>query len=224
MPPDLLRRRLLERGRAPALALLLAPTGLLGLGATPALAQGTPATGMELAGVRFAPGTQVAGTPLLLNGAGLRYRFVVRVYAAGLYLQSPAGTPAAVLAMPGPKRLHVHMLREIDANELGRLFARGMQDNAIAGEFSKSVPGTLRMGEMFSARKRLRAGESFTVDFVPGVGTQVLINGRPEGAPIREPEFFTALLRIWLGERPADEALKEALLGRAPPPAVTGQN
>jgi hypothetical protein len=182
-----------------------------------------PAT-VDLAGVKYPPTVQVAGTTLQLNGAGIRYRFVVKVYTAGLYLQGRAATPEAVLAAPGPKRLQVHMLREIDANELGRLFARGMQDNAPREEFSKSIPGTLRMAEIFSARKRLRAGDFFAVDFVPGTGTQVLINGRPEGQPIREPEFFTALMRIWLGNNPADDSLKEALLGRAPAPAATGQN
>jgi hypothetical protein len=178
----------------------------------------------DLAGVKYPNTVQLGGSTLPLNGAGIRYRFVVRVYTAGLYLTAKASTPEQVLAMPGPKRMQVHMLREIDANELGRLFARGMQDNSPREEFSKSIPGTLRMSDIFSARKRLRNGDSFSLDFVPGVGTSVLINGRAEGEPIKEPEFFTGLMRIWLGNKPADEALKEALLGRAPPPATTGQN
>ncbi|MFS9599030.1 chalcone isomerase family protein [Acinetobacter baumannii] len=33
------------------------------------------------------------------------------------------------------------------------------------------------------------------------------------GETIKEPEFFSALLRIWLGDKPADDALKDALLG-----------
>ena len=107
------------------------------------------------------------------------------------------------------------MLRDIDANELGLLFTRGMQDNAPKEEFSKSIPGTLRMAEIFSARKRLAAGDNFSVDWVPGVVTAVLVNGKAQGEPVKEPEFFTALARIWLGSKPADDALKAALLGRA---------
>ena len=102
---------------------------------------------LDVAGVKYAPTAQVAGAPLQLNGAGVRYKFVVKVYTAGLYLGAKAGTPAAVIAAPGPKRLHVVMLRDIDANELGRLFTRGMQDNAPKEEFSKSIPGTLRMAD-----------------------------------------------------------------------------
>ncbi len=196
---------------------LLGMAAALPLSASLAPAFAQTAAGVEVAGVRYAPTVGVAGSTLLLNGAGLRTRFGFRVYTAGLYLGAKAATPEAVLAAAGPKRLHVVMLREIDANELGRLFTRGMQDNAPKDEFSKSIPGTLRMAEIFSARKRLVSGDNFSVDYVPGTGTTVLVNGRPQGEPIREPEFFQALLRIWLGDKPADGSLKDQLLGAAAP-------
>jgi hypothetical protein len=196
---------------------LLAMAG--SLGALPAHAQSA-----DLAGVRYPATISLGGSTLQLNGAGIRYRFVVKVYTAGLYMQGKATTPEQALAATGPRRIQVHMLREIDANELGRLLTRGMQDNAPRGEFSKFIPGMLKMAELFSARKRLRAGESFSIDFIPGRGTQVLINGKPESEVITEPEFFNALLRIWIGDKPADDGLKDALLGKAPPPAATGQN
>lgn len=187
---------------------------------TTATAQ-TAAPPTDVAGVKYPAALPLGGSMLQLNGAGVRYRFVVKVYAAGLYLTAKASTPEQVLSAPGPKRLHVQMLREIDATELGKLFTRGMQENAPRDEFSKSIPGTLRMADIFSSKKRLVAGESFSVDWLPGSGTQVLVNGKPQGEPIREPEFFTALLRIWLGPNPADGALKEALLG-VPRPSVSG--
>jgi hypothetical protein len=186
---------------------------------TGALACGAAATAqpvVDLAGVKYPPTVQVAGSNLQLNGAGIRYRFVIKVYTAGLYLAAKAATPEQALAAPGPKRMHVVMLRDIDGGELGKLFTRGMQDNAPRDEFSKSIPGTIRMADIFSAKKRLTAGESFSVDWVPGQGTTVLVNGRAQGEPIKEPEFFNALLRLWLGQSPADAQLKEALLGQAP--------
>ena len=170
---------------------------------------------MDVAGVKYLPTAQVAGSTLQLNGAGVRYKFIIKVYTAGLYLSAKAATPEAALAMPGPKRLHVVMLRDIDANELGRLFTRGMQDNAPKEEFSKSIAGTLRMADIFSAKKKLVAGDNFSIDWVPSIGTTVLVNGKAQGEAIKEPEFFTALMRIWLGRQPADNALKENLLGRA---------
>lgn len=207
-----------------------AAAGLLCLGAALCLTPGSSwaqaraaavfpaaAAASKLVGTVSYPVTQaVGGSPLVLNGAGVRYRFVVPVYTAGLYLSSRAITPAAVIAAPGPKRLHVVMLRDIDADQLGRLFTRGMQDNVPRAGFSKFIPGTLRMSEIFSAHKQLKKGESFSVDYVPGVGTTVLVNGEATAEPIAEPEFFNGLMSIWLGERPADSALKDQLLGGEP--------
>ena len=193
---------------------ILLVVSLLALGAGAARAQAPTTT--EVAGVKYDNTVQVGNARLQLNGAGVRYKAVFKVYTAGLYLGSKASTPEAVLAAPGPKHIHIVMLRDIDANELGKGFTRGMQDNAPKEEFSKTIPGTLRMSDLFFQKKKLAAGENFSVDWVPGVGTTVLVNGKPQGEPIKEPEFFTGLVKIWLGNTPADAQLKEALLGKAP--------
>ena len=170
----------------------------------------------DVAGVKFEASPQVAGTKLLLNGAGVRYKAVFKVYAAALYLNAKATTPEAVLAAPGPKRMQIVMLRDIDGNELGKLFTRGMQDNAPREEFSKSIAGTMKMSDIFSARKKLLTGESFSIDWLPGTGTVIMVNGKPAAEPIKEPEFYSAMMKIWLGKSPADAQLKDALLGAAP--------
>jgi len=203
----------------PATAVVLA--ALMPALAPPAMAQpgaATATTTTDVAGVRYPAALALAGSTLQLNGAGIRYKAIFKVYTAGLYLGEKAATPEAVLAATGPKRLQVVMLREIDANELGKLFTRGMQDNSPREEFIKSIPGTVRMGEIFAAKKRLLPGESFSVDWLPDSGTLVRVNGKPMGEPIREPEFFNGLMRIWLGKSPADHLLKDALLGKAPQP------
>jgi hypothetical protein len=168
----------------------------------------------EVAGIKFDPQIQVGGTPLLLNGAGVRYKAIFKVYAAGLYLTRKAATPEAVLGAPGPRRMNIVMLRDIDGNELGKLFTRGMEQNASRDDFAKSIPGTIRMGEIFAAKKKLVAGDSFQVDWVPGQGTYILVNGKAMAEPIKEPEFYSSLIKIWLGNQPADAALKDALLGK----------
>ncbi|MDR7333213.1 chalcone isomerase family protein [Roseateles asaccharophilus] len=168
---------------------------------------------VEVSNVKYETALDLAGQKLQLNGAGTRYKFVVKVYTAGLYLTTKAGTPAEVLAAPGPKRIHISMLRDIDGNELGKLFTKGMEDNAPREEFVKSINGVLKLSEIFASRKQLNSGDNFSVDYVPGVGSTVLLNGKAIGETIKEPEFFSALLRIWLGDKPADASLKEALLG-----------
>lgn len=169
---------------------------------------------VELAGVTLQDHAVVADTPLQLNGAGIRYKAVFKVYTAGLYLGAKANTTEAVLAMAGPKRLTITMLRDIDSSELGRLFSRGMEDNLDRQTFAKLIPGVMRMSQVFSDHKRLKEGDSFVIDWVPGAGTVLTVKDEVQGEPFKEPAFYEALMRIWLGKKPADWKLKEALLGK----------
>ncbi len=169
---------------------------------------------VTVSGVRFDDIADLKGSKIQLNGAGVRYKAIFKVYAAGLYLSRKAGTTEDVLAAPGAKRMTITMLRDIDSTELGKLFARGMEDNMDKSAFSKLIPGVLRMSQIFSDHKKLNAGDTFALDWVPGTGTVVTVRGVQQGEPFKEPEFFNALLRIWLGPNPADWKLKEALLGK----------
>ena len=190
--------------RRPLAALCL----LIGLGIQ---AQAAP---VDVHGVKFEDRADVRGTPLVLNGAGTRFKAVFKVYAMALYVGRKTSTPEEVAAQPGPKRIVITMLRDIDANELGRLFTRGVEDNTPRSELSRLIPGLLRMGEMFALQKKLATGDTFSVDWIPGTGAIVTVRGQVQGEPFKEPEFFAALLRIWLGNNPADWRLKDQLLGK----------
>ena len=166
-------------------------------------------------GVQYAAGSQPRGDAnLQLNGGGIRYRGPFKVYSASLYLGRKAGTLEEVLGAAGPKRLSMTMLRDIDATELGKLFIRGVEDNLDRSSFSRVVPGLMRMSQLFSDHRKLAAGDSIAIEWLPGVGTVISVRGTPQGEPFREPEFYAALMRIWLGPVPADWQLKERLLGR----------
>ena len=168
---------------------------------------------LDIYGVKVEETAEVQGARLQLNGAGTRFKAIFKVYVAGLYLGKKASTPEEVVNQPGPKRLTVTMLRTIDSRELGKLLTRGMEDNTPRSEMSKLIPGLIRMGEIFAAQKPLVAGDQFLIEWVPGVGSVISVKGQVQGEPFKEPEFFKALMMIWLGPMPADEKLKEALLG-----------
>lgn len=171
------------------------------------------AASVDINGVKYEDTAELRGSKLQLNGAGTRYKVIFKVYAAGLYLAKKAATPDEVINQPGPKRLSVTMLRGIDSRELGKLLTRGMEDNMGRTAMSKLVPGLLRMGEIFAAQKPLVPGDSFMIEWVPGSGTIITVKGVVQGEPFKEPEFFKALMMIWLGPVPADIKLKDALLG-----------
>ena len=170
---------------------------------------------IDVGGAKIEDAIELQGSKLQLNGAGVRYRAVFKVYAAGLYLGKKAGTPEEVFATPGPKRMSITLLREIDSNELGKAFTKGFEENSPKNEMSKLIPGLIKMGQIFSDQKKMVAGENFTIDWIPGTGTVITVKGKQQGEPFKEPEFYAALMRIWLGPNPADFKLKDALLGKA---------
>ncbi|GAA6143729.1 chalcone isomerase family protein [Hydrogenophaga sp. 5NK40-0174] len=179
------------------------------------LAGSASASEIELSGIKVPATVNVAGSQLVRNGAGIRYKAIFKVYVASLYLTTDkANTPAKVVAAPGPKRLVLTLLRTVKSDELGKLFAHGIEDNMDYSKFSKLVPGVMRMSGIFSKYKSLGEGETITVDWIPGKGMLVLVNGVQEGEPFKEPEFFEAMMGIWLGKSPADWRLKDALLGK----------
>ena len=185
----------------------LAAAALAGLLTTNALAV------VDVHGVKFEDTADVHGAKLQLNGAGTRYKAIFKVYAAGLYLGKKAGSLDEVVNAPGPKRMTITMLRGIDAKELGKLLTRGIEDNMGKSEMSKLIPGLVRMGEMFATQKPMVTGDNFMIEWIPGQGSVITVRGQVQGEPFKEPEFFRALMSIWLGPSPADYKLKENLLG-----------
>lgn len=176
-----------------------------------------PAAWAELtvAGVKYEDAAELAGSKLALNGAGIRTKVIFKVYTAGLYLPKKAATADEVLAQAGAKRISLTMLREVDAEEFGAAFAKGIEENNDAATLARLAASIQRMNRIFAEHKKLATGDTIAIDWVPGSGTLIRVKGAAQGDPIREPEFYSALLRIWLGPAPADRGLKEALLGKA---------
>jgi hypothetical protein len=168
----------------------------------------------ELHGVKIEDTITVAGTKLQLNGAGTRYKGPFKVYVADLYTTKKVGSLEELVAAPGPKRLTMVFLREIEAGPFGKLLTRGVEDNVPRNEMSKLVPGLIRMGDIFTVNKVLVPGDVITLDWIPGTGMVVTAKGKVQGEPFKEPEFFKAIMSIWFGPVPADFKLKDAMLGK----------
>jgi len=185
--------------------------------ATLALAAGLLTSGAQAASVnRFDATVQVAGSALQLNGSGTRYRVMFKVYDMALYLPSKAGTAAAAIDMPGPKRLAFIALRDLPGTDLGLAFIKGLQSNNGADTVQRHTASSTRLIEIFSGKSKLASGDTFAMDYLPGKGTQFYIQGQAQGAPVGDAEFFGMVLRIWLGPQPVDSQLRDGLLGVEP--------
>lgn len=166
---------------------------------------------VEIAGVKLEDSIMLDGTKLQLNGAGVRVK-LFKIYVAGLYTPKKVHSFEEFMAVPGPKRMKMVFLREIDSSTFGKLLTRGVQDNVSKEQLSPMVPGLLRMGELFNANKAFLPGESNIIDWIPGTGMVITAKDKVQGEPIKEIEFFRGLMSIWFGPAPADWKLRDALL------------
>lgn len=176
----------------------------------------TPAVfAVEVGGVKFNETAKVANQDLKLNGAGIRYKVIFKVYAMGLYLKDKKTTPAEILAAPGAKRIQLVMMRDVSSNEFGEAFMAGIRKNSGKAEKAKLINQFLKFGELFASVPELKKGDVLMNDWIPGSGTHITLNGKVISDVIPDVAFYNVLLKIWLGEYPADAKLKKALLGES---------
>ena len=169
-----------------------------------------PAWAAEVAGVKLDDRTRVSGTELMLKGAGLRKRAFFQVYAMGLYLQDAKADP---ISQPGPKRVHIHMLRDVGAEAFTEALADGIRANHSDAEAKALEPRIKELAAIMAEVKEAKKGMAIALDFQPASGTVMLVNGAPRGKPIAGEDFYRALLRIWVGDKAVQDDLKRALLG-----------
>jgi hypothetical protein len=185
---------------------------IAGLGLALGLAGAAQA--IEVGGLKFDDTVKVAGKELKVNGAGVRVRIVVKVYSMVLYLPEKKDTTAGVLDTQGPRRFALGMLREVTGDELGQAFMAGITANTDKAERSKFVNQLAQFGEAFVNIPQGKKGDIITVDWIPDTGTVMALNGKPIGEPMKDINFYNALLKIWLGDKPVDSSLKPQLLGK----------
>jgi len=206
-----------SRARRAGWGARLAPLCLAGALALPLASW---AGNTEIVGVRYDPTTKVEGQTLQLNGSGISYKALQKVYTVGLYTERKTSNAAEVLALKGAKQLRFVMLVPMRVDELGKLIARGVETNSTRPEFMKLIPSTVEMGRIFSRMKRMAPGDVITIEYVPRRGTIFYVNGNPAGLPIAEPDFFTAVMKVWIGNKPTTQDLKDALLDHKPAPLL----
>jgi len=175
----------------------------------------TRAPAAELEGVRLEERIRVNGQELQLNGIALRTRMFFKVYVGGLYLGQKATTPQAALDAKGAKRIVFVMMRDASAQQFVDSIYEGLRENSTEQELARVKYQTDQLMAMIRRVGQARMGMRIVLDYAPSAGgTTLFVDGAPQGRPMAGEDFYRALLRIWLGDRPAQERLKRALLGQ----------
>lgn len=181
------------------------------VGLTLALA-GLPASAIEVGGIRFADRVQVGGADLIPNGGGVRTRFIFDVYAIVLYL--PAKAASLDATNQRPRRITIHLLRDVKRADFVDALQAGLQANLGEAEFKALAPQLKLFVTQIGGEGEVKKGATVTLDDLPATGTRVAIGGQSLGRDIPGDKFYDALLRIWLGDSPVQADLKDKLLGK----------
>ena len=167
------------------------------------------ANAATLAGVTLPDSVQVAGKTLVLNGVGLRTKFIVKVYVAGLYLEQKSSDANVIMASDAPKRLVMHFVRDASKNQMTDAFQEGFEKNSP--EAAKSMKADI--DRLLSAVTDVKEGQEMVFTYVPGTGTVLSINGQDK-VTIADPAFAPVVFSLWLGPKPPNADLKKGLLGQ----------
>lgn len=167
---------------------------------------------VQVGGVDFQPELGAQKGMLALNGAGLRTRVGFKVYAMGLYLRAPLTDAAAIIGDKGEKRIRIVLTRDLEAKQFGDALLTGLEKNHEPDELAALKPATDALIGALAAVGEVASGTEILLDQLANGATRLVVNGQRQGDDIADVKFYPALLRIWLGVRPADHDLRDALL------------
>ena len=174
------------------------------------LGMSLPVLAAEVGGAKLDEKMSLGGQELLLNGAGIRTRFMFKVYVASLYLPRKSIEAAAVLTQ-APRRIQLNVLRKLTADQFVDALVDGLQANNSTEELAAVKAQTDQVVAIMKAFGELREPDIVALDFVGG-DTRISLNGEARGVVAGE-RFNQALTRVWLGDKPVQADLKKALLG-----------
>ena len=167
---------------------------------------------VQVGGVDFQPELGAQKGMLALNGAGLRTRVGFKVYAMGLYLRAPLAEAGTILADKGEKRIRIVLIRDLEAKQFGDALQAGLDKNHDAATLAALKPATDALLTALAAVGEVASGTEILLDQLANGATRLVVNGQQQGHDIADVKFYPALLRIWLGVRPAGQGLRDALL------------
>lgn len=164
-------------------------------------------------GARYDGAIVLGGQPLVLNGVGVRKRFVFDIYVGGLYVTKKATRTEELVGQPGPKRVALRFLRDVEGELFVNSLHVGLKANHSEAELARWQKQVDTLTTTIKTIALARRGDTVFFDFTPQDGTRVSVNGVTRGPLIPGDDFYAAVLRVWLGETPADAGLKKGMLG-----------
>ena len=165
---------------------------------------------VKIAGVNFTQTLSKNNVDFVLNGAGVKTRFFLDLYVAGLYLQKKSKDPLFIGNCECPIALKIVITSSWVSVKTFR--------SAVDDWFYKSTKGKIApikdRIELFKATfgNDINIYDEILMVYQPKLGIKVYKNGVYKNV-IPGLDFKRELAKLWLGENPVSLELKNGLLG-----------
>lgn len=169
------------------------------------------ASALEVSDITVADSVTVHSSKLILNGAGLRkvgFVITAKIYVAALYLERKMNDTIEIMADAGPKRLEFIFMRDLMVKEVKEAWT--FQFNESVSEKYPELQTDL--AQLLTFMESIKEGDKHSFEIEDDV-TRFYLNQTLKGQ-IKGHGFQKAFLSIWIGKKPAQDSLKEALLGQ----------
>ncbi len=178
-----------------------------------------PAQAVRYEGQDFPDSLALGGSTLTLNGTGKRQVAIYPLYLAALYLPQKAGAPDAIYSQTGPKRLEMRivipLVKDVSTQEFVKAITKGVNRNSTEAEKTAVAERVKQFNAAIAEVGRVKKGDLLHIDYLPAQGGTILtVNGKVWGQPIEGQDFYTAFLKVFLGDNNSDARLRAGLLGQ----------
>ncbi|HWW61478.1 MAG TPA: chalcone isomerase family protein [Thermoanaerobaculia bacterium] len=165
---------------------------------------------VTIAGAKIEDTVSVNSQNLVLNGAGIRKKFMIKVYVGALYLSAKQSNAAAILAADAPRRMVMHFVFSVGKDKIAEAWQEGLADNTP----NASLEVKTAFKTLASWMEDVKDGQRVVLTYVPGIGTTVEVNGKNKGT-LGGKAVADAIVNTWIGPKPGPgDDFKKAVLGQ----------
>ena len=162
---------------------------------------------------------KVGDQQLVLNGAGVREKFFLDLYVGGLYLPKQSSDAQAIINANEPQALKLHVISSMITVSM---MQSGTMDDFERVTDGNTAPIKKEIDQFIGFFKAgINNGDIYDIIYLPNKGIEVYRTG----AKSKKREllgtitgggmhFKKVLFGIWLSDKPAQEDLKMAMLGK----------
>ena len=170
-----------------------------------------PAFSVTIGGVVLPPTLKAGEQPLKLNGAGIRKKLFIKLYVAALYLQDKTHNSDSILDDDAPMAIRLSIISSLINSKRMEKATREGFENSTHGNTQPLSAEIEQFIDVF--RKPIAEGDIYDLVYTPQKGTGIYKNKHMISS-IKGIPFKKALFGIWISDRPAQNSLKDGMLGK----------